>query len=73
MKISFIRILIICIDIRPFNIRSMKPAVGNTSPKHDAHSTGFENSSNKKKLVLLIIFQHFRFVIVWYKCVGVHY
>ena len=28
------------IDIRPFNIRSIKPAVGDSTSKHNARSTG---------------------------------
>jgi hypothetical protein len=32
------------IDIRPFNIRSIKPAIGDTTSKHNARSTGIKFS-----------------------------
>jgi hypothetical protein len=59
------------LDIRHFNIRSIKPAMFDTTSKHNARSTGREKNSSFE-MIFLFDFQHSRYAIDWYKCVGVH-
>jgi len=44
-QFDFLLIIRFCTDIRPFNIRSIRPAIGDTMSKHDARSTG--NKTNE--------------------------